>query len=685
MLLSWAILRLPSRTEHLIMQKLGFGGYATVWLAQQTDKLKFVAVKITTAESSDDTEREAAMLKQVNSPNVLTLLDYLRLQGPNGCHSVLVTEVLVPAQCFLAVELEPKRTPAWCKSVARGLAQGLANIHAAGLVYGDFHFGNFGFAVPQINQRDQRDIMQDLELWGSKPCLPSFGRTSNFILTCLPRHPILDFGNGQWCFVFLCKFRTLQAPIQLTKPARYAKVSVRINCLCSQLAIEVVVERTENPLIESPVDVWTLGAVIYELITTSDLFYRLSMIKRLESNEWWSGLSNPPEVSASHADVFWEKCHAELRLGCLDDTDAVAPVRLLRKILVLDPDARPTAAEVLEDLVYWPILVMFRSSSLVFAFTGLVSIVNAQSAVSGTWAQCGGIGYAGPTVCVSGTVCTFLNAYFSQCLPSDSAPSSTATSSPPGSTSSASAANFWFSFGDSYTQTAFTPSGNPPQIGQPLGNPLTLVEQPSMRLWLPICSYSVVVDGSGVNEFLSGTANKPATAPWTSENALFSIWIGINDLSWSWWQTGDRLAYNDVLLDAEFALVEQLYAVGARNFLFLNVPPIQRTPYFASLGPTNVTGPILESVIEDFNTKLATAANNLTSTFDDVQTFYWDSYSTFNGILDDPTAFGFTNVATFGSAPGLFWGNDNQGLHPSSAAHEIFGQDVAAVLADAIW
>ncbi|KAE9389899.1 hypothetical protein BT96DRAFT_365454 [Gymnopus androsaceus JB14] len=358
---------------------------------------------------------------------------------------------------------------------------------------------------------------------------------------------------------------------------------------------------------------------------------------------------------------------------------------------------------------------MFRSSSLVFAFTGLVSIVNAQSAVSGTWAQCGGIGYAGPTVCVSGTVCTFLNAYFSQCLPSDSAPSSTATSSSPGSTSSASAANFWFSFGDSYTQTAFTPSGNPPQIGQPLGNPPypggtttggpnwidfdTVTFNTSLILTWNYAYGGATIDASlappfaptvlsltdQVNEFLNGTANKPATAPWTNENALFSIWIGINDLSWSWWQTGDRLAYNDVLLDAEFALVEQLYAVGARNFLFLNVPPIQRTPYFASLGPTNVTGPILESVIEDFNTKLATAANNLTNTFDDVQTFYWDSYLTFNEILDDPTAFGFTNVTTFGSAPGLFWGNDNQGLHPSSAAHEIFGQGIAAVLADTIW
>lgn len=32
------------------------------------------------------------------------------------------------------------------------------------------------------------------------------------------------------------------------------------------------------------------------------------------------------------------------------------------------------------------------------------------------WAQCGGIGYTGPTTCVSPYTCTYSNAYYSQCL-----------------------------------------------------------------------------------------------------------------------------------------------------------------------------------------------------------------------------------------------------------------------------
>ncbi|OBT57318.1 hypothetical protein VE04_03184 [Pseudogymnoascus sp. 24MN13] len=38
----------------------------------------------------------------------------------------------------------------------------------------------------------------------------------------------------------------------------------------------------------------------------------------------------------------------------------------------------------------------------------------AQQAV---WGQCGGMGWTGPTTCVSGTTCTFSNAWYSQCLP----------------------------------------------------------------------------------------------------------------------------------------------------------------------------------------------------------------------------------------------------------------------------
>ena len=43
-----------------------------------------------------------------------------------------------------------------------------------------------------------------------------------------------------------------------------------------------------------------------------------------------------------------------------------------------------------------------------------------------------------------------------------------------------------------------------------------------------------------VNKFLNTVASKPSTTPWTGENALFSFWIGINDIGNSYYEPGNR-------------------------------------------------------------------------------------------------------------------------------------------------
>ncbi|KAH9894814.1 hypothetical protein C8Q73DRAFT_645382 [Cubamyces lactineus] len=72
--------------------------------------------------------------------------------------------------------------------------------------------------------------------------------------------------------------------------------------------------------------------------------------------------------------------------------------------------------------------------SVALAFLGSA---HAQSA---EWGQCGGIGWTGATTCVSGTVCTVINPYYSQCLPGSasstpSTPTTTPVSTPPATTS----------------------------------------------------------------------------------------------------------------------------------------------------------------------------------------------------------------------------------------------------------
>ena len=99
------------------MHKLGWDGYPTVWLAQKTDSSKaFVAVRVTAADHGIDPTREASTLTKAQTKDgahVLTLLNSFTLQGPNGTHAVLVTDIVVSTSSALFCDRD--HGPFWSK------------------------------------------------------------------------------------------------------------------------------------------------------------------------------------------------------------------------------------------------------------------------------------------------------------------------------------------------------------------------------------------------------------------------------------------------------------------------------------------------------------------------------------------------------------------------------------------
>ncbi|KAL2180604.1 endo-xylanase [Thermothelomyces heterothallicus CBS 202.75] len=69
--------------------------------------------------------------------------------------------------------------------------------------------------------------------------------------------------------------------------------------------------------------------------------------------------------------------------------------------------------------------------TLTFVLAAAPAAVLAQSPL---WGQCGGQGWTGPTTCVSGAVCQFVNDWYSQCVPGSSNPPAGTSSSTTGST-----------------------------------------------------------------------------------------------------------------------------------------------------------------------------------------------------------------------------------------------------------
>ncbi|KAJ7811271.1 hypothetical protein B0H14DRAFT_2606616 [Mycena olivaceomarginata] len=336
-----------------------------------------------------------------------------------------------------------------------------------------------------------------------------------------------------------------------------------------------------------------------------------------------------------------------------------------------------------------------RLSSLLISTTALAASYAAAQTQIPVFGQCGGLTYSGSTTCVAGSFCQWESDFFSQCVPG--------TAPPP----FGGPINFWFPFGDSYTSTSFNATSVLPNIHNPLGNPPS-PGSPAREFIHPagenyvgydtvtfnksvIFTYNYAYGGATinaslvtpfeptvlslidqVNEFLTGgVASKPATTPWTSADALFSVWIGVNDLAGSYFQPGDRGAFAEVVLNRSTA--------GARNFLFLNVPRVDLTPLIIQEGAAAQAQ--LKAVITDFNTRLATRVASFKASNSGVTTWLWDSNAVFTTILSAPTQFGFVDAVSFGNT-GDFWGNN---FHPSQAAHQIFAKDISTLMAGSLW
>ncbi|PKS08681.1 hypothetical protein jhhlp_004734 [Lomentospora prolificans] len=79
------------------------------------------------------------------------------------------------------------------------------------------------------------------------------------------------------------------------------------------------------------------------------------------------------------------------------------------------------------------------------SIVGAMVLAGLASAQQTVWGQCGGIGWTGPTTCVTGTYCKHYNDWYFQCIPGNDpdTPSSTtlrtSTTAPPTSSTTSSA------------------------------------------------------------------------------------------------------------------------------------------------------------------------------------------------------------------------------------------------------
>ncbi|KAM3524804.1 hypothetical protein MY4038_007593 [Beauveria bassiana] len=173
--------------RYQVVDKLGYGGYSTVWMTRDMQQDTYVALKIGVADSR---VHETTVLKRfldaaprtaANSTALVGLtaiprvLDAFTVRGPNGEHPSYTT-ALAGTNLRDACDLSMFRLEV-ARALAVKLVSAIAYVHSRGYAHGDIHLGNVMLRLPP--QIDELSVEQLYQKYGHPEIVPYGGPTLN--------------------------------------------------------------------------------------------------------------------------------------------------------------------------------------------------------------------------------------------------------------------------------------------------------------------------------------------------------------------------------------------------------------------------------------------------------------------------------------------------------------------------
>ncbi|KAH8197765.1 hypothetical protein TruAng_008054 [Truncatella angustata] len=221
--------------------------------------------------------------------------------------------------------------------------------------------------------------------------------------------------------------------------------------------------------------------------------------------------------------------------------------------------------------------------------------------------------------------------------------------------------------GDSYSRVGFTSTGTQPSASNPFGN--TATTSSGGNNWVQFLTlkynesafltYDYALSGATVNvsiientigvdivteadTFLSAYGSN---STFGGGGIIYAFWIGINDINKSY--LGDDYAGIDLdiyaeVIDSYYQVVSKLYDSGARNFLFLNVPPLEKAPTILQSSSNSTKYPLMQRAVADYNEKLYKMVRQVRHNFAYTSVFFYDAHALFDAVLADPSQYGET-------------------------------------------
>ncbi|KAJ5577626.1 uncharacterized protein N7459_006590 [Penicillium hispanicum] len=376
--------------------KLGFGGYSTVWLARDIRVQRYVALKINTANSL---QREAKILKALSAPLprsspvhpggglISVFLDEFKVRGPNGEYTCYT---MAPAQCNLREISFSRLFPLEVgRALSYGLAQAVAYTHSQGYIHGDIHLSNILIKLPA--SFDDLSIKQLYEKFGEPEAVPVTRCDGEPLPPNAPTKAFLPLFLGKYAekfslsdaHVLLSDFGEAFAPATETRLGRDCHTPPAFR------APEAKFE-SQNPLGYAS-DIWSLATAIWEIIGMKAIFstdfvhkdeivsQHVDVLGPMPSEWWqnWEGRSRffdeygcPTE---SHKENRWPSLEESFEIGVqkwrrrdgtgIEGNEIIAFLDLMRQMLSFRPEERPTAEVLLKSewMVKWTLPDFKRS------------------------------------------------------------------------------------------------------------------------------------------------------------------------------------------------------------------------------------------------------------------------------------------------------------------------------------
>ncbi|KAI9301163.1 GDSL lipase/esterase [Cunninghamella echinulata] len=169
---------------------------------------------------------------------------------------------------------------------------------------------------------------------------------------------------------------------------------------------------------------------------------------------------------------------------------------------------------------------------------------------------------------------------------------------------------------------------------------------------------------------------------WASDETLYGMWIGINDIGLMATRNDTASLYE--LMNKYQELIAYLYKNNARNFIVINIPPIEHSPKWSN----EKTFDDIRKLVKGFNQKLSVLVRFL-RVVKGYNIKLIDSYEILTDVIDHPAKYNIKDVKNtcpdwkhpeeHGCLPinEYFWFNN---VHLTSRVHEIIADKIKAEL-----